>query len=213
LTHLGELGEQNVAGPRIVLASASPRRAALLRGLGLDFAVRPAHFDETPRRGETVEALVERLARGKATAGARPGELVLAADTEVAVDGEILGKPADAADAARMLAMLGGREHDVVTGVAVHDAGAGALAAGTERSRVTFAPLTRREIDWYVATGEPMDKAGAYAIQGPAALFVTAVAGNYPNVVGLPLPLVYRLFRQLGHDLLARLGDGAPAAD
>jgi septum formation protein len=193
-----------------VLASASPRRAALLRGLGLDFDVRPAHLDETPLAGETVEALVERLARGKAAAVAGPGELALAADTEVAVDGRILGKPADAADAARMLGLLAGREHDVVSGVALRDGDSGRVAVGVERSRVAFAPLSQREIDWYVATGEPIDKAGAYAIQGPVALFVTSVVGNYANVVGLPLPLVYRLFEELGHDLLARLEGGRP---
>lgn len=168
--------------------------------------MRPAHLDETPRPGETVDALVERLARGKATASARAGELVLAADTEVAVDGEILGKPKDDADAARMLALLAGRQHDVVSGVALYDAGSSRLVAGTEHTRVGLAPLSEQEIDWYVSTGEPMDKAGAYAIQGPFALFVTSVTGNYPNVVGLPLPLVYRLFLELGLDLLVWTG-------
>ena len=194
------------APPRLVLASASPRRSELLAGLGLAFTVRPAAVDETPRPGEDPAALVERLAREKAAMVARPGELVLAADTEVAVDGRPLGKPADAADAARMLTLLAGRQHEVVTGVALLDADSGRLAAGVERTRVLFAPLSPREIDWYVSSGEPMDRAGAYAIQGLGALLVRAVEGNYLNVVGLPLPLVYDLCRQLGVDLLAAVG-------
>jgi septum formation protein len=167
--------------------------------------VRPAQVDESPRSGEAPVELVERLAREKATAVAGAGELVLAADTEVSIDGAVLGKPEDATDAARMLALLAGREHEVATGVAMLDADRRRLAAGVERSRVAFAPLSRREIDWYVATGEPMDKAGAYAIQGRGGLFVTAIAGNHANVVGLPLPLVYRLSRELGYDLLTWL--------
>ncbi|HEV8631307.1 MAG TPA: Maf family protein [Thermoanaerobaculia bacterium] len=194
-------------GPtRLVLASASPRRCELLAGLGLSFTVRPAAVDETPRAGEDPAALVERLAREKAAAVALPGELVLAADTEVAIDGGALGKPADATDAARMLALLAGRRHEVVTGVALLDADRGRLAAGVERTQVLFAPLSPREIDWYVSSGEPMDRAGAYAIQGLGALLVRVVEGNYLNVVGLPLPLVYDLCRQLGVDLLSAVG-------
>ena len=190
--------------PRLVLASASPRRTALLAQLGLTFTVRPAHLDETPRPGEAPAATVERLAREKAAA-ARPGdgELAIAADTEVAVDGSVFGKPADGADAARMLRLLAAREHEVVTGVALLDGTSGRIASGVERTRVAVAPLSPHEIAWYVASGEPLDRAGAYAIQGRFALFATAVAGNYGNVVGLPLPLVYRLARELGHDLLA----------
>lgn len=188
-------------GP-LVLASASPRRRELLGGLGLRFTVRAAEIDETPRPGEDPGAYVLRLAREKARAAARPGELVLAADTSVVVGGEILGKPRDGEDAARMLRLLSGREHEVLTGVAVVDmAGDGRLASGVDRTAVRMAPLSAEEIAWYVATGEPRDKAGAYAIQGLGSLFVEAVAGNYSNVVGLPVPLVYRLFAELGVDL------------
>jgi septum formation protein len=160
--------------------------------------------DETPHPGEEPEAYVLRLAREKAGAVARPGELVLAADTTVVVDGEILGKPLDADDARRMLRQLAGREHEVLTGIALaepnHGDG-GRSVAQADLSRVRMAPLTDEEIDWYVATGEPMDKAGAYGIQGLGSLFVEAVDGNYTNVVGLPVPAVYRLFAELGYDL------------
>lgn len=188
--------------PSLVLASASPRRRELLAGLGLAFTVRPAAMDETPLPGESGAALVARLAGEKAAAAARPGEIALGADTTVVLDGALLGKPADDAEAAAMLAQLSGREHEVLTGVALVEGGGGRTAGAVERSRVRFAALSRREIAWYVASGEPRDKAGAYAIQGRAALFATAVIGNYANVVGLPLPAVRRLFRELGHDLL-----------
>ncbi|HET9210525.1 MAG TPA: Maf family protein [Thermoanaerobaculia bacterium] len=196
----------------LVLASASPRRRELLGGLGLRFEVRSADVDETPHPGEEPEAYVVRLAREKAAAVARPGELVLAADTTVVVDGEILGKPVDADDARRMLRQLAGREHEVLTGIALFEVLSEVLAAArnghpektaarADLSRVRIAPLTDEEIDWYVATGEPMDKAGAYGIQGLGSLFVEAVDGNYTNVVGLPVPAVYRLFAELGYDL------------
>lgn len=145
-----------------------------------------------------------RLAREKARAAARPGELVLAADTTVAVGGEILGKPEDEEDARRMLRLLAGREHDVFTGVALLEKGGEErLAARVDHTRVRMAALTAEEIDWYVATGEPRDKAGAYAIQELGSLFVEAVTGNQSNVVGLPIPAVYRLFAELGYDLKA----------
>lgn len=190
----------------LVLASGSPRRRELLGGLGLRFTVRSADIDETPHPGEEPAAYVLRLAEEKARAAGRPGELVLAADTTVVVDGEILGKPEDAADAERMLRLLSGREHEVLTGVAVLDttpADAGRIASGISRSAVRFAALGPEEIAWYVGTGEPRDRAGAYAIQGLASLFVEAVSGNYSNVVGLPIPTVYRLFAELGYDLKA----------
>ena len=189
-----------------VLASGSPRRRELLEGLGVRFAIRSADIDETPRHGEAPDVYVLRLAQEKARAAARPGEVVLAADTTVVVEGEILGKPLDDADAERMLRLLSGREHEVLTGVAVLDAteaGRGRIAAGLARTAVRMAPLTREEIAWYAATGEPRDKAGAYAIQGLGSLFVEAVSGNYSNVVGLPIPTVYRLFAELGYDLKA----------
>jgi septum formation protein len=176
--------------------------------------VRPADVDETPHPGEAPADYVLRLAREKAAAVAesdgsvgsdrsvrsvQSGQLVLAADTEVVVDGEILGKPRDEADARRMLRLLSGREHEVLTGIALT---AGERSAShVETSRVRFAPLSEDEIAWYAATGEPLDKAGAYAIQGLGALFVEAVLGNYSNVVGLPIPGVYRLFAALGIDL------------
>ena len=184
----------------IVLASASPRRRELLAGLGLRFTVRPADVDETPRDGEEPGAYVLRLAQEKAAVVARDGEIVLAADTTVVVDGEILGKPVDEEDARRMLRRLSGREHEVLTGLALCEAG-GRDASAVERSRVRMAALSEHEIAWYAATGEPLDKAGAYAIQGLGSLFVEAVAGNYSNVVGLPIPAVYRLFDRLGVDL------------
>jgi septum formation protein len=168
--------------------------------LGVRFTVRAVDLDETPRPGEEPRAYVLRLAREKAAARAEPGELVLAADTTVVVDGEILGKPRDPDDARRMLRSLSGRDHTVLTGIALEEPGKG-NAADVAESRVRMASLTEEEIDWYVETGEPMDKAGAYAIQGIGSLFVESVDGNYSNVVGLPVPAVYRLFARLGYDL------------
>jgi septum formation protein len=193
---------------RLVLASASPRRRELLARLGLEFEVRPADADETPLAGETPEAMVLRLALAKARAAARPGEAALGADTVVAVDGVLLGKPADDADARRMLAALSGRAHEVWTGVAVVEVPSGAGGRRRERARacrteVVFRSLSAAEIDAYVASGEPRDKAGAYAIQGGAAAFVARVEGDFTNVVGLPLPLV--------EELLGRRGPERPA--
>ncbi len=187
--------------PRLVLASGSPRRRELLSSLGLACTVRPVDLDETPHPGETAKDLVRRLARSKARALAEPGELVLAADTVVVLDGDILGKPRDAADAAAVLARLAGREHTVATGVALFEPGASREAVTVEICRVQMTPMNGREIGWYVATGEPLDKAGSYAIQGRGALFVEAVHGNYTNVVGLPLPATRRLFTELGYEL------------
>jgi septum formation protein len=184
-----------------VLASASPRRRELLAGLGLAFTVRAAGIDESPLAGEAPAACVRRLALAKATALAAGGELVLGADTVVVLDGQMLGKPRDPADARRMLAAIAGREHTVLTGVALHEVAGGRREASVEASRVRMAPMTPREIAWYVASGEPLDKAGSYAVQGVGALFVEAVYGNYTNVVGLPLPATYRLFNALGYDL------------
>ncbi len=219
--------------PKLVLASASPRRRELLSGLGLSFEVRPVDLDETPRAGEAPREYVLRLALGKAAARAAAGELVLAADTIVVVDGELLGKPKDPGDARRMLRRIAGREHTVLSGVALlatpcegqpsdfaavaaRSAELGELAARSaatvETSRVVMAPLGEADIAWYVATGEPLDKAGSYAVQGLGALFVETVHGNYTNVVGLPLPATHRLFRELGHDLLSFRAGGAPTA-
>lgn len=187
---------------QLVLASASPRRRDLLAGLQLDFEVRSAEIDESALTDELPEDHVLRLARAKAQAVARPGELVLAADTVVVLEGRILGKPADPADAQQMLSSLAGREHDVYTGVALFEPDRDTLVAATDRSEVRIAALDKDEISWYVSTGEPLDKAGSYAIQGLGALFVERVVGNYTNVVGLPLPLTRSLFRQLSYDIL-----------
>ena len=189
--------------PRLILASGSPRRRQLLGGLGLAFEVRPVDLDESRRDGEAPRDYVRRLATEKARARAADSEVVLAADTTVVCDGEVLGKPRDPADARRMLGALAGRDHEVWTGVALHRPAAERTVVGAERTRVTIAPMTGAEIAWYAATGEPDDKAGAYAIQGLGSMFVQAVEGNYSNVVGLPIPLVYRLFAELGLDLRA----------
>lgn len=182
-------------GP-IVLASASPRRAELLRESGVPFVVDAADVDESLTVGEAPEAYVRRLAIEKARAVARrhPGALVLGADTTVVVDGDVLGKPVDAADAAHMVARLAGRRHLVHTGVAVvRD---GEAVADVATTAVWFAPLTGDEIAAYVATGEPMDKAGAYGIQGAASRFVTRIDGALDTVIGLPVALVERLLRE-----------------
>ncbi len=186
---------------RLILASASPRRRELLQQLGLEFTVRPAQIDESPHDEEKASDYVLRLAREKAHAVAESadrveGELVLAADTVVSVDDALLGKPEDEDDARRMLRMLSGRIHEVLTGVALCDIDRGLQLAKLHTTRVHFKELSDAEIDWYVATGEPSDKAGGYAIQGHAAIFVEGIGGSYSNVVGLPLELVYRLFLQ-----------------
>lgn len=186
---------------RLVLASASPRRRDLLDGLDLDFEVRPVEVDETPRPGERPAAMVERLAREKAAARSAPGEIVLAADTVVVLDGEILGKPADRDEAVRMLTRLAGREHEVLTGIALLEGASGRTATAVDRTLVSMTPLADRRIGWYVDTGEPMDKAGAYAIQGLGAAFVDSIRGSYTNVVGLPLPRLRSLMAELGCEL------------
>jgi septum formation protein len=195
-----------VDGPTFVLASASPRRLALLARLGLSPVVRPADLDEAPRPAEAPAALVIRLASAKAAASAAAGgagsdEVVLAADTEVVLDGRALGKPADPADAAAMLTALAGRTHEVVTGLAVRRGAR--VATARVATGVTFRALTAAEIAWYVATGEPDDKAGAYAIQGAGAVLVDRIDGSDTNVIGLPLPATVALLRAVGLDPLA----------
>lgn len=187
---------------RLILASGSPRRRELLAGLGLKPEVRPVDIDETPRPGEDAETYVGRLAEEKARERAEPGELILAADTVVAIDGELLGKPEDPEDARRMLRRLSGRAHNVLTGVAVFDPASDRLQLEVVTTAVVFNPLSEEEIHWYVQGGEPMDKAGAYGIQGQAALFIERLDGNYSNVVGLPLPAVYRLLQSAGVEVL-----------
>ena len=182
---------------RLVLASSSPRRASLLTAAGYDFDLRVADVDETPLPDESAEALVVRLASIKSRAvSCGDGEVVLAADTTVACDGEIMNKPDDAADAARMLRLLAGRPHDVFTGVTLrHATGEETFV---ERTAVWFAPMSAADIAWYVASGEPLGKAGAYAIQGLASRFVTRVDGSYPNVVGLPTAQVHARLARIG---------------
>ncbi|MGP0017133.1 MAG: Maf family protein [Candidatus Sulfotelmatobacter sp.] len=223
----------------LVLASASPRRQELLRNAGISFVVQAADIDETPLAGEGARECAERLAREKALAvwRTRPGDVVLGADTIVVVDEVILGKPVDAEDAGRMLRMLSGRVHRVITGVAVAS-GQGSVVSKTvetvsvlpfpvscktppldsasrssyeilrtenrelrtssETTLVTMSELSDTEIREYVATGEPMDKAGAYAIQGRASRWIPRIEGDYSNVVGLPVALVYRMLRERG---------------
>lgn len=190
--------------PRIILASSSPRRAALLRQIGIEFELAPSQVGERPHPDEAPADYITRIARAKviAVARAREAGLVLGADTVVVLEGRLLGKPEDEADARRMLRQLAGKWHAVMTGVALYDVATRREAADYDKTLVKFAQLTDREIEWYTRTGEPMDKAGAYGIQGLGGLFVDEIAGNYYNVVGLPLPLVYRLARQLGYTFL-----------
>ena len=179
-----------------MLASQSPRRAEILRLAGIPFTVRAAQVDETPLAREKPEDYVRRLAEAKALAvEAGPDEVILGADTTVVVDSDILAKPADAADARRMLSVLSGRCHEVLTGICLRRGDT--LFSDSARTRVWFTPMTRSEIDAYVASGEPMDKAGAYAIQGLASKYIERIDGCYFNVVGLPVALVYRLLSSL----------------
>ena len=184
--------------PMLVLASASPRRQELLRNAGIPFEVQHADIPEVPLPGEGARECAERLAREKALAVAekRPADVVLGADTVVVIDGQILGKPTDAADAARMLRMLSGREHEVITGVCV--VAGGRCSVASEVTAVTMSKISELEIADYIASGEPMDKAGAYAIQGIASRWIPRIDGDYSNVVGLPIALVSRMLKMSG---------------
>jgi len=219
---------------RLILASASPRRAELLRAAGIEFDVMAANADETVHPGDTPEAYVRRVAEAKATAVLRHanGRAVLAADTIVVVDNVILGKPVGREDAKQMLRLLSGRVHEVITAVTLlsgadplgppmplsgegglgprggpgptsppassRQAKAGPALTRVEMTVVEFAPLTEDEIGWYVATGEPDDKAGAYAIQGYASRFIRGISGSYSNVVGLPVSTLFQMFKEAG---------------
>jgi septum formation protein len=175
----------------LVLASQSPRRAEILRQAGIPFVVRGAAVDETPIDGESPEDYVRRLAGWKALAvEASSDEIVLGADTTVVIDGEMLGKPVDTADARRMIARLAGRRHDVLTGICLKRGGR--RVRDWASTQVWFAAMSESEIDAYTASGEPMDKAGGYAIQGLASKYVERIDGCYFNVMGLPVSLVYR---------------------
>lgn len=184
--------------PTLLLASASPRRAELLTAAGIRFTVHKVDVDEAPLPGEHPEQHVRRLALEKAAAAAtaRPEAVVLGADTVVTIDGAILGKPRDDRDAAAMLRRLSGRDHEVFTGIALAVPGR-PIAVDVACTRVWFSVLSPAEVEWYVRSGEPRDKAGAYAIQGLASRFVERIDGSYSNVVGLPVALVWRLLKDL----------------
>lgn len=179
--------------PKLVLASGSPRRAEILKSVGWDFEKAIPDVDESIIAGESPEEYVERLAVEKANAVSSryDGRIVLAADTTVVIDGEIIGKPVDLDDARGMIAKLAGNWHAVLTGVAVSFDGE--AKTGIQSTRVKFASMSDKEIDFLVEKGDPLDKAGAYAVQAQAALFIEGIEGDYWNVVGLPISLVYRL--------------------
>ncbi|MGE5245427.1 MAG: Maf family protein [Betaproteobacteria bacterium] len=181
---------------RLILASASPRRAELLRAAGFDFHVVPTDVDESTRPGEAPEHYVRRLSAEKSAAvPAGADAVVLGADTAVVVDEDVLSKPRDDEEAAWMLRRLSGRRHDVLTGISLRQ---GAHELGrVERTGVYFAPLTDADIAWYVASGEGRDKAGAYAIQGLASRFIPRIEGSYSNVVGLPVSAMFELLRSV----------------
>lgn len=186
---------------KLILASASPRRAEILRSAGFTFSVAHSSIDEAPRRGEPALALVKRLAMEKARAAAqniREEAVIIAADTEVVMEGRIYGKPASEAEAQEMLASLSGKTHDVVTGLALMRMPRAELGVEHEETRVTFAQMSEQEIAAYIATREPFDKAGAYAIQGRGGVFVNRIEGCYFNVMGLPLARLYRMLREMG---------------
>jgi septum formation protein len=194
--------------PKLVLASGSPRRSEILTSVGWEFTKDVADIDESERKGETPENYVRRLALEKARAVAARHEtaIVLGADTTVVIDKQIIGKPADLADARRMLKMLSGRWHEVLTGVAIVRKDAGEMSGngdksesivGLQSTRVKFAEMNDEEIRFLVEKGEPLDKAGAYAVQAQAALFIEKIEGDYWNVVGLPVNLVYELVEKV----------------
>jgi septum formation protein len=187
----------------LVLASSSPRRQELLRRAGIPFTVQPANIDETPLPGESPQNCAERLARSKALAvwHSRPQDVVLGADTIIVVDEAILGKPRDPDDAARMLRLLSGRTHKVITGVCVASP-SGEPGTASETTLVTMSDIAEEDIRAYIATGEPMDKAGAYAIQGVASRWIPRIEGDYSNVVGLPVALVCRMLAMTGKMVL-----------
>lgn len=187
---------------KFVLASGSPRRRELLRGIGLDFEVVASTIEEGARDGEKPSQYVTRLAEEKAAdvARTRPASWIIAADTIVCLDGRILEKPRDRADAISILQTLTGREHIVYTGLTLRRERPPHRDVRVAETRVRMAKLTREEIEWYVDTGEPMDKAGAYAVQGIGAMFVESIEGNYSNVVGLPLSMLLDMMRRAGID-------------
>ena len=188
------------SGSPLILASGSPRRKDLLREAGVAIEIIVSDVPEVPGSGESPEAVVRRLSGAKAQAVAvnHPDRWVLGADTDVSVDGEILGKPADAADAARLLGKIQGRAHEVWGAFTLVNRARGVLYCESHKTSVEIAPLSSALIDWYVKTGEPLDKAGAYGAQGIGAQFITAVTGSYSNVVGLNIAAVMNALRKHG---------------
>jgi septum formation protein len=198
--------ESDIRNPKLILASASPRRAEILRSLGIPFRVLATDIREEPLPGETAEAAATRLAAEKASSAAarEPTAWIVAADTLVFLEGAILGKPRDDEEAAQMLRRLAGREHGVATAVRLTRSGVRGKGL-CEVSRVRFAPMSEEEIRWYVATGEPRDKAGAYGVQGLGARFIEEIHGSFTNVMGLPARAVYVLLRDAPDPSLALL--------
>lgn len=197
LTSLTVGQRQNL--PPLLLASTSPRRAEILLTVGWPFTTTVVNIDESRTADEAAPGYVERLARDKAEAAAthQPSQLVLGADTVVVVDKGILGKPRDEDDARRMLRLLSGRQHEVLTGIALVNGSTSRAVVAHETTQVVFAAMSEDEIRWYVETGEPMDKAGAYAIQGRGSRFIEGIEGDYYNVMGLPVRLLYTLAQKL----------------
>ena len=186
--------------PKLVLASGSPRRSEIMNSVGWEFVKAVPDIDESEREGEGPEIYVQRLAKEKAEAvgASYPDQIVLAADTTVVIDDGIIGKPVDLDDARRMLRMLAGNWHEVLTGIAVMRNGNTEI--GLQRTRVKFAPMNENEINFLAEKGDPLDKAGAYAVQAQAALFIEGIEGDYWNVVGLPISLVYEMVGKVMSD-------------
>ena len=186
--------------PKLVLASGSPRRSEIMNSVGWEFVKAVPDIDESERDGEGPEIYVQRLAKEKAEAvgASYPDQIVLAADTTVVIDDGIIGKPVDLDDARRMLRMLAGNWHEVLTGIAVMRNGNTEI--GLQRTRVKFAPMNENEINFLAEKGDPLDKAGAYAVQAQAALFIEGIEGDYWNVVGLPISLVYEMVGKVMSD-------------
>jgi septum formation protein len=189
---------------RFVLASSSPRRRELLTSVHIEFDVVPSHVPEVHQPGEAPEEYVARLSRDKAGAIAaqHPSRWIIAADTTVFYGDQLLEKPADGNDAARMLSLIAGKTHIVYTGVTLQNGEAGYRDTRVAETEVRMSPMSQEDVDWYVATGEPLDKAGAYAAQGIGGLFIDSVHGSFTNVVGLPLALLFQMIRKAGIDPL-----------
>ena len=194
---------------RFILASQSPRRRELLTSIGLTFDVIPSEVPEVHQPGESPEEYVARLSRDKAevVAAKNPDAWIIAADTTVLLGDQLLEKPLDARDAQRMLGLIAGRTHIVYSGVTLQNRSRSWRETRVAESEVRMLPLDEREIAWYVATGEPLDKAGAYAVQGIGGMFIDSIHGSYTNVVGLPLALLFQMLRRAGIDLTQETGN------